>query len=191
MEKNLDMLILAKSHLEHLANGRDPASGVCLPGDTLLNSVELSRCFWFAAGVLDKVIENGGEVKRASKHKLPPFTISADEKAGVELTDEPVQITRFCQRINSQVDTEKQSKLKVIAFGKWLLEKEILTIDVYKGKEYRRPTELGESIGLSSSLRTYGDREYYATTYSKEAQQFLIDNLDEVIAISNGAEAAQ
>lgn len=187
MEKNLEMLALAKSHLEHLANGRDPATGTGLPEDTLLNSVELSRCFWFAAGVLEKVIENGGEVKRAPKHKLPPFTITSDEKARVELTDEPVQITRFCQRINSQVDTENLSKLKVIAFGKWLLEKEILTVDVYKGKEYRKPTQLGESLGLCSALRIFGDREYYATTYSKDAQQFLIDNLDEVIAISNGA----
>ena len=190
MEKNLDMMVLAKSQLEHLANGRDPATGASLPVNTVFDSVELSRCFLFTAGVLQRVIENGGEVRRVTRQKLPPFAITDDEKAMVELSDEPVLITRFCQRINSQVNTVKQRKLKVTSFGKWLMEKEFLTVDVYKGVEYRKPTELGESIGLCSILRTYGDREYFATTYSKEAQQFLIDNLEEVIAISNGAAAA-
>ena len=191
MEKNIEMLVNTQSYLNLLANGRDPVTGNDLPEDTVLNSVQLSRCFNTASGVLQKVIENGGEVRRFMKKQLPPFTITEEEKAGVELSDEPVQITKFCERINGQIDTEKLRKLKVTAFGKWLLDKGFLTLDVHKEQKYKKPTELGESIGLTSALRVYGNQEYYAMTYNKDAQQFLMDNLDEVIAISNGERIAQ
>ena len=189
MDNNLEMMKQVKASLDQLANGRDPLSGAELPEDTILNDVQLSRCFFFAAAVLQKVIENGGQVRRVVTQKLPPFVITEEEKAAIELPGEPLQITKFCEMINDRIDVTKMSKLKVTAFGKWLLAKGFLVFDSHKDEQYKRPTEVGESIGLSCALRTYGDREYYVITYSAEAQQFLLDHLDEVIAISNGAEA--
>ena len=190
MENYLEMMKQVKLALEQLANGRHPVSGAELPEDALLNDVQLSRCFFLAAGVLQKVIENGGQVRRVVNQKLPPFAITEEEKAGIELSVEPIQITKFCELVNNRVDTTKLSKLKVTAFGKWLLEKGFLMVDTHKNEKFKRPTELGESVGISCALRTYGDREYYAMTYSRDAQQFLLDHLDEITAISNGTEAA-
>ena len=190
MDNNLEMMKQVKQSLEHLANGLDPVSGANLPEDTVLNDVQLSRRFFFAAAVMQRVIENGGQVSRVVTQKLPPFAITAEEKAAIELSGEPVQITRLCEMINNRIDETKMSKLKVTAFGKWLLAKGFLVFDTHKNEQYKRPTEIGESIGLSCTLRTFGDREYYAITYSRDAQQFLLDHLDEIIAISNGAEAA-
>ena len=190
MDNKLEMTKQVKASLEQLANGLDPASGAELPEDTILNDVQLSRHFFFAAAVLQKVIDNGGEVRRVVTQKLPPFAITAEEKSEIELSGEPVQITRLCEMINNRIDATKMSKLKVTAFGKWLLAKGFLMFDTHKNEQYKRPTEIGESVGLSCALRTFGDREYYAITYSRDAQQFLLDHLDEVIAISNGAEAS-
>ena len=188
MENDLEMMKSAKVLLEQLANGRDPISGAELPEDTILNDIQLSRCFFLAAGVLQKVIENGGQVRRVVNQKLPPFAITEEEKAAIELSVEPIQVTKFCEMINNRVDITKMSKLKVTAFGKWLLDKGFLMVDTHRNEKYKKPTELGESVGLSSELRTYGDREYYAMTYSKDAQQFILDHLDEVISISNCAQ---
>lgn len=186
MDNDLEMMMKAKELLELLANGRNPVSGAELPDDTILNDLQLSRCFFFTAGILQKVIENRGQVNRVVNQKLPPFEITEEEKAAVELSREPVQITKFCESINDRVNLSKMSRLKVTAFGKWLLDNGFLMIDTHNNKNYKKPTGLGESVGLASVLRNYGDREYYAMTYNREAQQFLLDHLDEVIAVSNG-----
>ncbi len=186
MDNNLEMLTRAKTYLEQLANGVDPLSGASLPDDTVLNNVRISRCFFFVADVLQLVIENGGEVKRAVRQSLSPFTISEEEKARIELSDEPLMISKLCDRINSQIDTEKFNKLKVTAFGKWLVDKGFLNIEIHNDNKYKKATTAGIKIGIVSEWRTYGDHDYYAVTYKREAQQFLLDNLDEIIAVSNG-----
>lgn len=185
MDKNLETLERAKTYLKQLANGVDPISGTELTDDTILNNVRISRCFFYVADILQKVIDNGGQIKQTAKQKLLPFAITEEEKLQVKLSDEPIQIRDFCERINSQIDTEKFSKLKVTAFGKWLVNKDFLTIEIRNNRKYKKATAAGEAIGIASQWRSYGNQEYYILTYSKEAQQFLLDNLDEIIAFSN------
>lgn len=186
MDSNIEMLQRAKMYLDKLEKGVDPFTDADLPSDTILSNHRLRRCFSFVCEVLQKVIDNGGEVKRVIKQNLPPFEITQEQKEKVELSDEPIQISKFCERINNQIDTEKLSKLKVTAFGKWLLEKGFLTTEKRNNKDYRRVTEAGMSLGITSEWRQYGDRGFYAVSYDRNAQQFLLDNLDAVIAISNG-----
>lgn len=54
-----------------------------------------------------------------------------------------------------------------------------------EGKNKKRPTEMGESLGISEEKRSgmYGD--YIVVVYNLEAQQFVIDNLSSVIALKN------
>ena len=186
MDNKLEMMKRAKSYLEQMANGLDPISETELPDDTILNNVRISRCFFFVADVLREVIENGGEVKKAVKIGNVPFSITEEQKAAVELSDEPLQISDFADRINAQVDMQMQGKLKVTAFGVWMVEKGFLQIEIRNDKKYKKPTDAGSDAGIITEWREYGDKSYYRVTYSREAQQFLLDNLDEIIAISNG-----
>ena len=57
----LEKLERARMYLDKLANGIDPLTDQELPDDTMLNNVRLARCFFYAADVLRRVIENGGE----------------------------------------------------------------------------------------------------------------------------------
>ena len=182
----MEMLNKATGYLEELANGNDPFTGESLPEDTVLNNLELSRSFFFVMGILQEVIDNGGMVKRVVRRSRMPFVISEEEKGEIELTDAPINISTFCENINRVVDPEKSGKLKVTAFGKWLMNKGLLTVEVDNGERNKKATEAGVELGIESEWRTYGDRQYYATSYNKEAQQFLLDNLDEITAISNG-----
>ena len=188
MDRNMEMLLRAKDYLGKLAGGTDPISGEELPEDAVLNQVRISRCFFFVADVLQKVIDNGGEVqaKRAAKPKRLPFELPHDRRAQVPLSDEPIAIKQFCDAINSCVDLEEYKHLKVTAFGKWLAEKGFFTIEVHNDKNYKKVTPAGFGIGMLSEHRTYGTQEYDVTLYTRQAQQFLLDNLDEIAAVSNG-----
>ena len=189
MDNNLELLDRAKSYLEQLANGHDPISGDALPDDTVLNNVRISRCFFFVSDILRQVIENGGKVKQTPKQKLLPFAITEEEKARVEISAEPLQISKLCERINNQINTDERAKLKVTAFGEWLAEKGFLNVEIRNNKKYKKVTPSGEAVGIICEWRAYGEREYYQVSYSAAAQQFLLDNLDEIIVISGGETA--
>ena len=62
MPTELDTIKHAKEYIDKLANGIDPFTDKPVPDDDIVNNVKLSRCFFYISGILDKVIENGGEV---------------------------------------------------------------------------------------------------------------------------------
>ena len=189
MDNQLELLKRAKMYLEQLANGRDPFSGDDLPGDTVLNNVRISRCFFFVADTLQKVIDNGGEVTRKPRVTATrtPFIISEEEKALIGVSEEPLQISKFCDRINQAADPGKSGKLKVTAFGIWLVDNGYLAVETASDqRSSKRATAAGEALGIISELRSYGDREYYANLYNANAQRFLLEHLDAIAEISNG-----
>lgn len=55
-----ERILNAKHCLDALALGLDPATGAELPDDSVLNRVELSRCFFFVSGLLQELHERGG-----------------------------------------------------------------------------------------------------------------------------------
>ena len=57
----MERLKRAKMYMDKLAQGVDPITGVQMPSDTVLNNVRLSRCFFYVAGVLGRLIDAGGE----------------------------------------------------------------------------------------------------------------------------------
>ena len=191
INSRLELLRRAKTIVSKLADGVDPITAAELPDDTVLNNVRISRCFYFIADILQEVIDNGGKVggsaaKSSNNRYLPPFYITNEEKSRIEVSQEPIQISRFCAKINDVVNIEKMRKLKVTAFGKWLVEKGYLELIELNNEKHKKATALGESIGIASEFRSSGYREYYGVMYNSNAQQFLLDHLDEIIAISNG-----
>ena len=58
----LETLQRAKMYIDKLANGIDPIADKEMSNDTVLNNVRLARCFFYVSQVLEKVIQNGGEV---------------------------------------------------------------------------------------------------------------------------------
>lgn len=185
MVDNLEMLKRAKTYLEQLAHGFDPISGESLPNDTVLNNVRISRCFFFVTEILQQVIDNGGKVVSTARKSNLPFKITEEQKSKIVISDEPIQISEFTNRINEQVDETTQGKLKVTVFGTWLVEKGFMKIEIRNNKKHKLPTDAGAKLGIVAEWRDYEDRSYYKATYSRQAQQFLLDHLDEIIAFAN------
>ena len=64
MPTELDTMKHAKEYIDKLANGIGPFSDKPVPDGDIINNVKLSRCFFYISGILEKVIENGGEVAK-------------------------------------------------------------------------------------------------------------------------------
>ena len=56
----LETMQRAKMYVEKMANGIDPLSGRPAQETDLINNVRISRCLFYVADILQKVIDNQG-----------------------------------------------------------------------------------------------------------------------------------
>ena len=77
----------------------------------------------------------------------------------------------------------KELKSKIIT--EWLVEVGMLTNIIVNNKARKRPTSSGENLGIFTEERTnqYGT-PYEGVFYNLNAQHFIIDNIDTVIALN-------
>ncbi len=178
----LEKIRRAKLYIDKLAAGVDPITDAEVPGDSVLNNVRLSRCFYYVSEILRQVIDNGGTAAPPKRTAKEAFALSPEDRNAFEYTREPVQVSRFVERINGLVDMERVKKLTTTVITDWLLEKGFLTVvEQENGRKNRVPTQLGNKIGLSSETRQGQYGEYTAVFYSEDAQRFVMDHLDEII----------
>ena len=180
----LETMERAKMYIEKLANGINPIDDSVIPDGDVVNNVRLSRCFFYVADVLQKVIDNGGEVKnqREKKNKKVPFDISFDDIQKYPFSDEPIALSKIAERITSLVDDENMKKLSYKNIADWLVEIEMLRIVTKDdGKTAKAPTDQGRNIGISVEVRNGQYGEYEIIVYNRTAQQFIVDNIEAVI----------
>ena len=172
----------AKSYLDQLAEGIDPITGEPAPAGDVICSERLSRCFRYVSGVLQRVIENGGEVAApVKKSGMQPFCLSEEERARYPLEDWPVTVSVIAQKLNTLADGKEMRRLKTASITAFFLQSGFLAEEILPtGSHTKRPTAAGRDLGISTALRTGQNGEYTAVVYSREAQRFLLDNLDAV-----------
>lgn len=184
----LDKIARAKMYMEKLANGIDPISDTLAPDGDIINQVRLSRCFFFVSDVLRQVIENGGVRPAAPVKKVPqrPFSLSVEERSRFAYSEKPITISEIGNRINSLADCEDMRKFSCSKILVWLMSLGMMEwVDLPDGKRTRRPTTVGKEIGILVQEWT-GDRgPYQVVLYDTRAQEFIIDNLDAVLAAEN------
>ena len=177
MVTEMDKLRRAKEYLEKLAEGVDPFTGETLAHDTVLNNVRLSRCFFYTAGVLGRVIRNGGRIGGASGGKKP-FIITDEEIARVSVSDKPVPVSVFVKAVNDAVLDPERKTLSAVKITGWLEKKGLLkTVETEPGKRRKVLTEKSAAAGMSSETRQGAGGTYEIMLYDKKAQRFLLDNL--------------
>lgn len=183
----------AKDYMDMLANGIDPISGMSFEEDAVLNHVRLSRCFFYVSDVLRQVIENGGVGRRtaARQSALPPFSLSMELRERVEITEDPVVISKFTDRLNQLVDLTAMKKLSYLPFTVWLLDKGFLFEEIINGKKRKKPSQTGLQIGIKSEMREGQYGEYMTILYTQHAQRFLLEHLDEILEMQRQAKDAQ
>ena len=177
----IEKILRAKLYIQKLANGIDPITNIELPDDSVLNNVRLSRCFFYVADILNQVAENGGINSTAKKKRQ--FEITEQQKAQIPMSYTPIPISVICDNISSVIDLTIYKKLSHNSLTKWLMEKGFLQEIVEQDKKRKTLTDKSSLIGITQEekLSPYGTR-YTVNLYSIEAQQFIVDHLDEILS---------
>lgn len=178
----LEKIEYAKSFIDKLANGINPLDDTIIKEDDIVNNVRLSRCFFYVSDILRQVIENGGISKR--KNGKLRFELSTEKLAKFPYSNSPIAISEIANRLNSLINDEAMRKISHRDLTNWLLSIGMLfEHSSFDGKISKRPTEQGRDIGISTEVRTGQRGEYTVVVYNKDAQAFIVDNLEAIIAL--------
>ena len=117
----LEIMQRAKQYIDALANGFDPLSGKPVPEGDTVNQVRISRCLFYVSGVLQKVIDNGGEVQKTPRSQKAPLSLTAEQLAQLKPHTSRLSASKVTAAVNSLIDTEKMQRLKVTVLVRWLV----------------------------------------------------------------------
>ena len=180
----LEMIERAKMYIDKLANGIDPISDTEAPENDIINNVRLSRCFFFVSDVLRRVIENGGVGKQRQSEKpaKKTFSLSYEQRKAYPYSDTPISISEIARRISSLAADEDMAQMKYGSITGWLIQIDMMKPDLSPtGRQTKLPTAAGRDLGISTEARTGMNGDYIAVLYNRNAQQFILDNLDAIL----------
>ena len=182
----LEIMQHAKDYLDKLAKGIDPLTGREVPEGEIINNVRISRCLFYVSDVLRQVIENGGMIGTpAKKGTLAPYDLPFEARNHYAFGDWPLSASQIAQQLNELVDLSTMQKLKTTSITKFLLQSGLLFEEEGpSGTKNKRPTEAGRKLGIATQQRTGLNGDYTAVVYDRQAQQFILDNLDAIISIN-------
>lgn len=176
---DINLVSHAKDYIDDWAKGVNPFTKEEVNEDDIINNVKISRCLFYVSEVLGEVIANGG-VNKSTKPKQIDFNVDSIELDSIEITDVPVTVSVIAKRIND-IKPENMKKLKVTAITNWLVSINMLQVIIVNNKNMKKVTSTGEDLGLIEEERLGQYGKYFAITYNKNAQQFIMDNLNSII----------
>lgn len=181
----LEKIAYAKSFIDKLANGINPIDNQPVAEYDIVNNVRLTRCFFYVSDILRQVIENGGTTPPKKKRKCA-FNITQEQLSQYPYSESPISISEIAKKINALVDTEQMKQLSYKQLTGWLLSiNALIEQRNANGKSQKRPTEMGRQLGISLEMRNGMNGEYQVVVYNKEAQTFILDNIDAIITLVN------
>ena len=178
----IEKIEYAKSFIDKLANGINPLNDMPVPDEDIVNHVRLSRCFFYVSDILRQVVENGG-VKPPKAKKKVSFVITREQLSPFAFSEKPIPISEITRRINALVDQEEMRSLSYTSILKWLTQIGAIYEETdAQGKILRQPSETGKQLGISVEYRQNERGEYRVVVYNRDAQAFLIDNMEAILA---------
>lgn len=181
----LEKIAYAKSFIDKLANGINPIDDQPVAEYDVVNNVRLTRCFFYVSDILRQVIENGGTTPPKKKTKFA-FNITQEQLSQYPYSETPISISEIAKKINALVDTEHMKQLSYKQLTGWLLSINALAEQpTVNGKSQKRPTETGRQLGITLETRNGMNGEYQVVVYNKEAQAFILDNIDAIISLES------
>ena len=177
-----DKIARARQYMELLAKGINPLTGVNLIPGECASEERMKRCFEYTAGILARAYDRElREEYRTVRKNAADFNLSPEELARFEFSDEPIGAGKLKEKLNALVDKTVTKPLKVTSITAFLISAGLLANE--DGE--KRPTPEGAGMGITVERRTnpYG-AEFEQILYSKQAQQFIIDNIDALCALN-------
>ena len=188
----LEKIAYAKSFIDKLANGINPLDDTPIPDDDIANNVRLSRCFFYVSTILQKEIDREQRKgPREKKSEKLPFSITHEQLQQFKYSPYPISVSAMGKKINwlvrEDIEEKRIEKFSYQKINYWLCDIGMIEWREWgNGKLKRFPTPDGESIGLVLQVWENYGRKSPVIYLSEEAQHFIIDNIEAVMAAGKG-----
>lgn len=174
-----ELVLHAKEYIDKMANGINPITGEPADDNDMINNVRISRCLFYVSSVLQEVLDN--PVRQKSEKKVP-FTVTFEQLKDFPFAEQ-MTITEIVENINKIAVVGNMCKLTTTKITTWFLNNGILSDKTgADGKNRRLPTEQGSELGIYTEERRSMYGTYLQVLYSRSAQQFIIDNMEAILA---------
>ena len=188
-----EKIAYAKSFIDKLANGINPLDDTPIPDDDIANNVRLSRCFFYVSSILEKEIDRERrKLSKANKPKPLPFSITLEQLQQFEYSSTPISVSAMGKKINwlvrEDIENKKIEKFSYRKINDWLYDIGMIEWREWdNGRTKRFPTAEGEKLGLVLQMWEKYGRQTPVIYLSEEAQHFIIDNIEAVMAAEKGS----
>ena len=96
----------------------------------------------------------------------------------------PLTVSNIAEKINLLKENESEIRLKATDITNWLLSINVLEVVVTDTGNYKLPSEIGIKLGISVEKRNKNGKKYSIALYNKEAQKFIIDNINAIATVT-------
>lgn len=187
MEIDMKKLETAIIYLKRIADGNNPINNMPVEEDAVLNNPNVIRCMYFVKEVLEKIQANNGVIAEPRSRKKRKSG-RAEEMFPFEILSmfqyrEDKSINKLLNQIYEPLEDKTIRKLSGKRINEWLIAYGYIQ-EVYNEelkKNIKVPTEKGIAIGLRSERVEYPNRIYYVVIYNRNAQEFLVRNIEKFI----------
>lgn len=171
-------------HVTRMAMGLNPTSDESIAAESALNNPEVIRTMFFVKDILEKVAKYG--IPCAKKTSRPNQKVAFPEDIKKKYVPQgKTSIVRFLKAMYEMTEEGDIKPVSPKAIQGWLLLGGYIeeAHDEEINKDYKKVTEKGLSIGLSNEkvINGFQGRSYVSLIYDKNAQQFVIDNMEKII----------
>ncbi len=172
----------AKSFIDKMANGINPIDGRAVSEDDTLNNVRISRCLFYVSDILRRVANNEISEKPRKRGKAM-FEISPERLSEYKFSDYGVAISEIAKKLYDLADDKSLKRLTYKDISGWLVSVGMLEEKLRaNGTVKKHPTEAGEKLGIYVEPRTSASGSYEIVLYNRQAQQFIVDNIEAIIS---------
>ena len=178
---DVEKLRTVKQCIDSLAEGLNPFTGQPLPEEDIVNDVRVSRSLFLASAFLQEQMQGKTEKKNGKKQA---FRLSLEERDRVEFSFRPISASELARRMNNAAGAQDCKKITYRQITDWLVEVGMLKLVENVAGTQRRPTESGKKMGISVESRIGQSGPYQVVLYSAEAQRFIVDNVDVIMAFA-------
>lgn len=184
----LETMIRAESYIRKMVDGINPITNEPAADCDMVNNVRITRCLYYVSDILRQVIDNDGVIKKKSSKKAE-FFITDEQRAALTEFDRPAYASELAEKINAVTEINNCKKFA----AKWVTEYFVSIGLLYIDDDSKRATDSGAELGIISEKRrsSYTHREYWVNAYSPEAQRFIIDNIESIVAFAKSPQYKQ
>lgn len=178
-EIDLKRLDVSIEYIKRMAEGRNPMNNEPLDNESVLNNPNVIRCLYFVEDVLNQVKEAEGKI--GGKKGKKTFPLKHIENYAYK---RDLSISQFVDQLNEGLDEDTYKKLSYGKITSWL--KAMGYLDVVEDKEWSKkrtvPSAKAHAIGIYTEERESSRGiKYLAVLYNKEAQAFIINNMEKIL----------